>query len=804
LPTSRKNLANGRPCRRITIWPAAWATAALIAYSVGCHSPWTHAPGARLANLPQETWARIAARRTEFPAELADPQWIAAVDSSLPNGELPPYRWRHVGLETLTARATQDRPDLHVALFAHDPVVAANAAIALARDGDEQAAARLVEIATDESLDVEQRFAACETLGSTDYPWVAADLDVLLEEHTRRSQRDDVGYNPEFHAELLRAAAPHAGKIDRRWFLAALAGRHVNVRRAAVESCPADGNSQQLATLTQLLHDDPDPRVRGAAVRAAARSGAALETIEAALTDFDWDVRVAAIGALGEIGSPAAIARLEALLETAPDQARGHVARALAAGGALETVLALSTDSSWQVRLAVAEALAHPTIASRPHRQAVNVVTRLLTDRSAQVQWATVEALSRWPLEAAGPLLLLAIDQSGYRVRKAAADQLAALWEPAGRFPGERFPTEASAQRRGEAQSRLRDQWAAEFGILDHQALAGAAEKNKGASNISEERILRVIELIEAVGTAATATARSQSLEELARSGDDLPEALDQARRRGANVPEAVYREVLARDDPVFAAIDALTDRDPARRRTAAGRLAELGDGQPWPRLALVRLVDVVLAESDSVVWRGVLAAIAGQGGPESNLIAYAAIGHGAADVRRRACEHLAAWPDPRHEAVLLPALGDDQSEVVIAAAAALARQGASSEPRALEKLLASRDPGVRLEAARALARHGQESGRAALLRMAQDADPAVRLRVAEIAGELGEPSLLHALIAMLDDRQGVRLAALTALPRVAGADPTEQAGDSPSTLQRVARWKAWYQATKPSGETLQ
>ncbi len=59
------------------------------------------------------------------------------------------------------------------------------------------------------------------------------------------------------------------------------------------------------------------------------------------------------------------------------------------------------------------------------------------------------------------------------------------------------------------------------------------------------------------------------------------------------------------------------------------------------------------------MVWQNVLTAVAAEGSEPAIRLAYTAIGHPAAEVRRRACEHLAAHPSPAHAEVLLPALQD-------------------------------------------------------------------------------------------------------------------------------------------------
>jgi HEAT repeat protein len=176
--------------------------------------------------------------------------------------------------------------------------------------------------------------------------------------------------------------------------------------------------------------------------------------------------------------------------------------------------------------------------------------------------------------------------------------------------------------------------------------------------------------------------------------------------------------------------------------------------------------------------------------------LAYAAIGNPAPEVRRRACQYLASHPDPRHVAVLLPALGDSSDRVVTEALRAIGAAGKLDDPQPVRRLLTATDETQRLEAAGALARLGDPGGLAALERLSYSDNPSTRQRTAELMGELGSEACLASLVRLLDDNwQSVRLAALKSLPKVTGQDVARTEGQwSVGAAQRITLWKQWYQ----------
>jgi HEAT repeat protein len=199
-------------------------------------------------------------------------------------------------------------------------------------------------------------------------------------------------------------------------------------------------------------------------------------------------------------------------------------------------------------------------------------------------------------------------------------------------------------------------------------------------------------------------------------------------------------------------------------------------------------------SESDDLVWQSVLQTVANENGEEIASMAYAGLGHSSSEVRRRACEYLAAHPDRNHAKMLIPALDDSQPLVVCAAVEALAA-GGMDDPSPLRNLLGSNNEEIQLSAAKALAQLNNASGKPALERLAYSNDPLIRAKVAAAMGEYPDPSFIPILIRFLNDQASVSRTALASLPLVQGEDISQLPGQPPAKItERISRWKRWYE----------
>ncbi|HEY4759375.1 MAG TPA: HEAT repeat domain-containing protein [Thermoguttaceae bacterium] len=696
--------------------------------------------------------------------------WIHAVDPAAD------FRWRYPNLDDILARPAKNQPDFHLLLSDSDPIISTNAAIALARTGDGIAKERLVEAARSPELPLPMRCAAVEALANLQNPQAVELLKNLLNQYGRFGKAIKTPYVPELHAELIRGLARQVDPADESQFITALRSPHANVRLEALKAW-AKSRKSDLPIEALDLRTDGDYRIRSAAIEAIAakQHPQAFEYLSSGLMDTDVQVRHAAIGALGILGTPEALATLQKLLKDPHDSIRAQAVSALASAKTEKPVFEAAGDQSWRVRQKVAQSLAvfHD-------REAAYVADRLLDDRSAEVQQAAVAALDAWPLERSGPILLSAMSKSAFATRKAAAGQLTAKWPPAAEFPVEGPP-----ERRAEVLKKLQQLFNSR---PDAVKLASLSQPDQSAHGDKKPSAAHVAAVEKLLGEG--------NIKALADYGPSVVDALEQLHvDRKQLLPEPVYREVLPRYDPVFVVLDHLSSVDASQRRRAAEELIKLSGKQPFRRLEMARLAQLVAAEQDSLVWQNVLQAIADDGSQQAMELAYAALGHDSPEIRRRACEHLAQHPDPRHEQALIPALEDKHQDVVCAAARALAAAGTMTDARPLQRLLGSTNEEVQLEASWALARLGDPSGKSALERLAYSRDPKVRAKAAQAMGEFPDPAFTPILIHLLNDNLTVARKALDSLPKVVGKDVAQASDHAPATTtEQMLRWKHWHQ----------
>jgi HEAT repeat protein len=186
----------------------------------------------------------------------------------------------------------------------------------------------------------------------SDYAFAAAALQALIE-------LDAEGAETVF----LEAAGPRELPRDSAAGLQ-LAAAHYELRRVAIAGL---GYSRGAAARDYLLSPSgplagPDPRLRAAAVRALAVSGAdgAARRLLALTADANGDVRWAVAGALGRLGDPTAVPALIALLGDPHGGVRAEAALGLGYLGdtvALPALEAATQDSDPRVRAAASASL---------------------------------------------------------------------------------------------------------------------------------------------------------------------------------------------------------------------------------------------------------------------------------------------------------------------------------------------------------------------------------------------------------------------------------------------------------------
>ena len=339
---------------------------ALAALCAGCRTDPTNPFLAREASTARagslHDGSAPLATRPLNPSLLADGDWFEKPPLSYARRADTDMRWHHPRLDPYL-HAEAPRSDLSEPLASPDPLTATNAAIVAAHWKAHAPSEHLAAAVRSDRLPLPVRCAAAEALGLIDEPSTGPSVRALLEElvplEPAKSPRDGeqtMGEIPDLHADLIRALARHAEPGDEKWFNAALAHRAWQVRLEATAAWSALADLS-LPTQAIALRDDRDSRVRAVAVRTitAHRDPRAVAYLQHALDDADFDVRVAAIAGLTEIGSADAKALLGRLKNRGAEVQQAALLARQAAGALGDEVQAAAASAQSQVRLAVTQ-----------------------------------------------------------------------------------------------------------------------------------------------------------------------------------------------------------------------------------------------------------------------------------------------------------------------------------------------------------------------------------------------------------------------------------------------------------------
>ncbi|HEV3137706.1 MAG TPA: HEAT repeat domain-containing protein [Pirellulales bacterium] len=594
--------------------------------------------------------------------------------------------WRHSELERLVNLAPAERPDLSPALASCRPIVATNAAIVMARWGAAPPVEKLFEAIHDTEMPQALRCAAAEALGLVRQPSAAAALRKALSQFSA-DKSGAVESLPELQAHLLRALARQSEPGDEKWFTLALRSPAWQVRYEALGGWAAIATKQDLPPAAVDLRTDRDPRVRAAALRAIAahRAPHAIEYLQEALGDGTIDVQLAAIEALGELGSDDAGILLSKLKGHPFDLARAATVGAMAAAGMDAEVEAAAKDTSWQVRVAVAQTLAQAGHQSRKVAASTVVMAQnLARDANGDVQRQAIAALSTWPLEQAGPVLLLAVSEGGYLARKTAAAQLAARWPAAADFFADE-PTE----RRTAAIAELKRLWSETHRAIDGAAVADDAEEQPLIA-FSEERVEGVLERL----SSKDVTERREAAAELA-----VRTATVQLGQLALNrLAELVESE-----------------QDPLVWRRVFSAIA--GDS----RDSAVRIADTAIGNASVEVRRGACEYLTAHGDPRHGAALLGVLQDPDRTVALAAVRALGATGSVNDPQPLLRMLDSPDKQLQLEAALSLSRLHADQGTLALERLCSDADVDLRVRAANAMGELADPTLLPALMTMLTD-----------------------------------------------------------------------------------
>jgi HEAT repeat protein len=345
-----------------------------------------------------------------------------------------------------------------VAPLIHDPSpeVRAEAAAAIGRLGDEDAAMLLFELLADESeLIRESAMAALSRM--------APERVVPLLLQALASPEEDVKIRAALTLGLVRHLGAAAALVEvsgdprenvRRAVLkalgeieapgvkgllrAALSDESSLVRQQAVQSLGQLQEPESAQDLVPLL-DDPDPRMRFVTLRALGqvRNAAAVPRLLPFLADPRKELRFAAVEALGAIRAVAAVSHLVEALRDPDRNLRRAAAESLGAiadAQAVAPLLLALEDEHWSVRCGAATALGRIGTA-----KSVPALLAHLADEDATVRRAVVAALGEiGDARAAGRLVQALADVGLQSTAVEALRRLgaAALPEMERAFPG--------------------------------------------------------------------------------------------------------------------------------------------------------------------------------------------------------------------------------------------------------------------------------------------------------------------------------------------------------------------------------
>lgn len=724
-----------------------------------------------LSELEGALASKIATNDSQWQA--VDGWYLAAEAADqylLPKAQ---YRWRHAALE----RWLEQEPprSLSPALKSKEPFISAVATIGLSRTDPAPHRRALLKLIHDARQSPALRAAAIETLARDDSFETEAELRKLLDKFGPKVPSE---CNTPLYVELLAGLARHIAIDQEPLYAQALALDDAQVHLAVL--------SLYRATKTTQLPDEVIPltssssaQVRRAALAALATAHHpdAVRLLRAATQDGDVQVRVAAIQSLGEVKHPEAVLALHDLSGESAERMREAAAGALVAQREWRAVERAARDPSFRVRSAVATALANYGSAER-----TALARQLLTDQSAMVQSKMAASLAQWPLDMAGPLLIESLRSPNLLTRQSAALALQTQWPPAKPF----HPQEPNVQIRIAAVEALARRWQEER-PKSNEAIAHATRQ----ASLPTDEIHRLLQLYQ-TGDAEGRWLAKRQLEEL---GSEVVPALDElVATQRATLTEADYRDLLPAVNAGFAALEELRASDIDTRRAAARKLAQQAATEPLPAIAIERLSMIAHTETDALVWQDVLRAAASTTETVGHELALAALAHDAAEVRRRGCEYLEKCGDNRQGTALLPLIDDQDPLVSQAAVVALGRCGPTASRERLYMLLTHSQTNMQIAAAKTLVAWNDERGAAALERFALSNSASVRRQAIEAMGKLAQPQFLSTLVQALDDQPGVRLAALDALPQVAGEDVLAAHQPPPaSAAQRAKLWRDWY-----------
>jgi HEAT repeat protein len=541
---------------------------------------------------------------------------------------------------------------------------------------------------------------------------------------------------------------------------------------------------------------DPDAEVRREFIRWLAYShiDESFELLKTQIDGADFDSKRTALESLATLHTDEAHAELKAQSSKARDALRAIAVRSLGAWGPQE-VIPFARDNSAPVRAAVVSELGKSA-----NLDSAVILSELSVDRNPDVQLAAVRVVRDWPDALAFPLLLHAMRDSSAKTRHEAALAIALRKQFSTPY---RF--DSPADQREAAVTAI----AAELGsslnyldqVLKRQPRTVAAVD---AMRIAEVRS-HLTALLENPAESPTATNARDWLTGI--SPRDIPVVEAYLQEPNKSSPDVIYRDILPKVSPVYAALVDLENRDLNVRRHGAKTLADRGQAATLSRPVLLRLHAHLAHEGDDLIWRFALSAVASDATDECAQIANLALQHSSDVVRQLGCEYLSRHGQPGHAVWLLGLLEDRSRIVQLAAIRALGNCGnqvairglkpakGGASPPNLHTLLTSADQEIRFAAAVSLCRLGATEGMDELVRLSYQPNPSLRERAVKEMGLSGQSRFVDHLVTLgwTERNDQVRQAILGALERLVPPENRPPAvGGSTAWDAKMKTWVQW------------
>ena len=585
-------------------------------------------------------------------------------------------------------------------------------------------------------------------------------------------------------------------------------------RRAALDACLIFAARQRSEAPDRVFHEedwppgllmfrlDEDPVIRryiGLWV-SWSRHPDAPTLLAAQLRDIDPQVRETAIQGLGLLDAPEARKALHSLAANPREPLRAMAVAALSRHGLADLRPFLQSEST-EIRVEVARGLEDNTAP-----EALEFLRRLLVDPQPEVQLAALESARRRPSPEAIPLLLLAVEQGVFSVRKSAQRLLADhLDQPPV------LPVEADASTRRDA---VRN-WAAQHGYA-LLALDGAENRPAADEQPPARREFQQL-LATYLSSPGESITDRQLFDQLIQRAqlEDLPVIEMQLSSQPSAITRQLEQELLPRIAPIYVALLDLQSPNLQRRRDAARRLQIQSQTRPLSPYFVGRMAEILVSEQDFLVWQGCLAAIQEDGHADASRLALLAVHHSWPDLRRLGVEHFERHPRPEMVPALLPLLNDAQPQVRLTAIRTL---GASGNPLAinglpatdgnsgtpgLRSLMVHPDEEIRWAALTALAHLRDEMAAMELQRLLLADEAPTRTRAAFAMGDSGYSRFVEPLIraSWTESHEGTKRTILTSLESLVA--PTDRPDYSAGLVgqtgidDKLRSWVTWWESQR-------